>query len=160
MYFRKCRLLSNTTPIFLADTDGFVSWPRLNKLVFTCKMRMPGTVKCRPTVAYWVQIDDINVATELITRYYLTRHKSNAVLMLSQRLRRWPDIEPTSNKCTMFERKASCSPANTRHLYNIYTTSAQRFRRWSNIAWSHTNVLCLLSVNTSFWGQAFSKSPQ
>ena len=24
-------------------------------------------------------------------------------------------------------------PANTKHLYNIYTTSAQRLRRWSNI---------------------------
>ena len=34
-------------------------------------MRMPGTVKCRPAVAYWVQIDGINIATELITRYYL-----------------------------------------------------------------------------------------
>ena len=41
------------------------------KLVFNCKMRVPGTVKCRPTVAYWVQIDGINIATELITRYYL-----------------------------------------------------------------------------------------
>ena len=38
---------------------------------FSCKTRMPGTVKCRPTVAYWVQIDGINIATELITRYYL-----------------------------------------------------------------------------------------
>ena len=38
-------------------------------------------------------------------------------------------------------------PANTRHLYNIYTTSAQRLRRWSNIASSHTNVLCLLGVH-------------
>ena len=26
------------------------------------------------------------------------------------------------------------NPANTRHLYNIYTTSAQRLRRWSIIA--------------------------
>ena len=34
------------------------------------KMRMPGTVKCRPTIAYWVQIDGINIATELITRKY------------------------------------------------------------------------------------------
>ena len=34
-------------------------------------MRMPGTVKWRPTVANWVQIDGINIATELITRYYL-----------------------------------------------------------------------------------------
>ena len=24
-------------------------------------------------------------------------------------------------------------PANTNHLYTIYTTSAQRLRRWSNI---------------------------
>ena len=38
---------------------------------FNCKTRMPGTVKCRPTVAYWVQIDGINIATELITRYCL-----------------------------------------------------------------------------------------
>ena len=89
-----------------------------------------------------------------------TRHWSNAVLMLGQSLRRWPNIEPTLNKCTMFERKSSCRTANTRHLYNIYTTSPQRFRRWSNIAWSHTSVLCLLSVNTSFWGQAVSKSQQ
>ena len=39
--------------------------------------------------------------------------------MLGQRLRRWPNIEPTSDKCTMFERKSSC-PANARHLYDIY----------------------------------------
>ena len=31
--------------------------------------------------------------------------------MLGQRLRRWPNIEPTLDKCTMFERKSSC-PAN------------------------------------------------
>ena len=29
-------------------------------------MCMFGTVKCRPTVAYWVQIDGIIIATELI----------------------------------------------------------------------------------------------
>ena len=44
--------------------QGFKEW-------FNCKTRMPRTVKCRPTVAYWVQIDGINIATELITRYYL-----------------------------------------------------------------------------------------
>ena len=48
--------------------------------------------------------------------------------MLGQRLRRWPNIEPTSDKCTMFERKSSC-PANARHLYDIYAMSAQRLRR-------------------------------
>ena len=31
--------------------------------------------------------------------------------MLGQRLRRWPNIEPTLDKCTMFERKSFC-PAN------------------------------------------------
>ena len=39
--------------------------------------------------------------------------------MLGQRLRRWPNIEPTLDKFTMFERKSSC-PANARHLYDIY----------------------------------------
>ena len=38
--------------------------------------------------------------------------------MLGQRLRRWPNIERTLDKCTMFERKSSC-PANARHLYDI-----------------------------------------
>ena len=37
---------------------------------YNCKTRMPGTVKSRPTVAYWVQIDGINIATELIKKYY------------------------------------------------------------------------------------------
>ena len=45
--------------------------------------------------------------------------------MLGQRLRRWPNIEPTLDKCTMFERKSSC-PANARHLYDIYAMPAQR----------------------------------
>ena len=43
-----------------------------------------------------------------------------------------------------------CPPAQQKHFYNIYTTSAQRLRHWSNIVSSHTNVLCLLGVNTSF----------
>ena len=64
--------------------------------------------------------------------------------MLGQRLRRWLNIEPTLDKCTMFERKSSW-PANARHLYDIYAMSAQRLRRWSNIASSHTNVLYFLS---------------
>ena len=44
--------------------------------------------------------------------------------MLGQRLRRWPNIEPPLDKCTMFERKS----------YDIYAMSAERLRRWSNIA--------------------------
>ena len=49
-----------------------------------------------------------------------TRHSPNAV-------------EPTLEKCTMFERKSSC-PANTTHLYDMYTMSAQRLRLLPNIA--------------------------
>ena len=36
--------------------------------------------------------------------------------MLGQRLRRWPNIEPTLNKCTMFERKSSCSSQQTQDI--------------------------------------------
>ena len=46
--------------------------------------------------------------------------------MLGQRLRCWPNIEPTLDKCTMFERKSSC-PANARHLYDIYAITANVF---------------------------------
>ena len=60
------------------------------------------------------------------------RHSLNAVIMLDQRLRRWSNIEPTVEKCTMSEGKSSC-PAKTRPLYNIYTTSAKRLRRLPNI---------------------------
>ena len=74
--------------------------------------------------------------------------------MLGQRLRRWLNIEPTLHKCTMFERKSSF-PANTKHLYNIYTTSAQRLRRWSNIVQSHTNVLCSQGVGTRMGSTCF-----
>ena len=74
--------------------------------------------------------------------------------MLGQRLRRWPNIEPTLHKCTMFERKSSF-PANTKHLYNIYTTSVQRLRRWSNIVQSHPNVLCSQGVGTRMGSTCF-----
>ena len=36
--------------------------------------------------------------------------------MLGLRLRRWPDIEPTLNKCTMFERMSSCSSQQTQDI--------------------------------------------
>ena len=65
-----------------------------------------------------------------------TRHTANAVLMLAQRLQRWPNIEQVLEKCTMFERKSS-RPANTTDLYNIYTMLVQRLRRWASIVKSH-----------------------
>ena len=60
---------------FISNSQQNVAMPDSKhanvKESFSFKTRMPGTVKCRPTVAYWVQIDSINIATELITRYYL-----------------------------------------------------------------------------------------
>ena len=50
-----------------------------------------------------------------------TRHSPNAVLMLGQRLRRWPNIEPTLEKCTMFERNP---PAQ--QTQNIWVENANR----------------------------------
>ena len=54
-----------------------------------------------------------------------TSNSPNAVLMLGKRLRRWSNIEPKVEKYTIFQGKSSC-PANTKHLYTIYTTSAER----------------------------------
>ena len=65
LLFNISRLISQLCSYFASQLLWIV------KKSFNCKIRMPGTVKCRPTVAYWVQIDGINIATELITRYYL-----------------------------------------------------------------------------------------
>ena len=68
----KIRTLSLKFKVWSSNSDVWSSKSvRSLKEWFNCKTRMPGTVKCRPTVAYWVQIDGINIATELITRYYL-----------------------------------------------------------------------------------------
>ena len=100
---------------------------------FSFKTRMPGTVKCRQTGAYWVHIDGINIATELITRYYSNETLIQCCFNVRPTSATLAQHWPTLDKCTMFERKSSC-PANARHLYDIYAMSSQRLRRWSNIA--------------------------
>ena len=59
----------------------------------------------------------------------------------------------------MFERKSSC-PANTKHLYNIYTTSAQRLKRWSKTLYKVRQMCCVHWVWVQAWGQPVSKYPQ
>ena len=54
----------------------------------------------------------------------------------------------------MFERKSSC-PANTRHLYNIYTTTAQRLRRWSKIAYKVIQMFCVYWVSIQLGSSSF-----
>ena len=81
----------NSFQILLIDDTYYL------KELFNCKMRMPGTVKCRPTVAYWVQIDGINIATELITRYHLNgtliQCCFNARLTSATLAQHWTNIE-------------------------------------------------------------------
>ena len=78
--------------------------------------------------------------------------------MLGQRLRRWPNIEPTLNKCTMFKRKSSC-PANTRHLYNIIQRRPNVFDVGPTLH-EVIQMFCVYWVSIQAWGQAVSKSPQ
>ena len=49
-----------------------------------------------------------------------TSHSPNAVLMLGKRLRRWPKIESTLEKCTMFERKFSAQQTQNICIAFIY----------------------------------------
>ena len=77
--------------------------------------------------------------------------------MLGQRLRRWPNIEPTLDKCTMFERKSSC-PANARHLYDIYAMSAQRLRRCPTLH-KVIQMFCVYWVTIQTWGSSSFQIP-
>ena len=57
---------------------------------YSCEMRMCGTVKCRPTLAY--RVHSINIRLNWLQDTTPTRNRPNAVLMLYQRLRRWPTL--------------------------------------------------------------------
>ena len=75
--------------------------------------------------------------------------------MPGQRLRRWPNIEPTLNKCTMFE-KSPPAPTNTRHLYNIYTTWANVFNVGQTLH-KVIQMFCVYwDVNTNLGSSSFN----
>ena len=59
-------------------------------------------------VAYRIQADALISATKLITRYYSNETLPQCCFKFDQRLRHWPNIEPTLAECTMFEEKLSC----------------------------------------------------
>ena len=80
--------------------------------------------------------------------------------MLGQRLRRWPNIEPTLNKCTMFERKSSAAQQTQDICITFIQCRPNVFEVGPTLHEVIQMFLCFLSVNTSFWGQAVSKSPQ
>ena len=60
--------------------------------------------------------------SSLITRLDTTptKHSPNAVLMLSQRLRRWLNIEPTLEKCTMFARMSFCLDTHRTNTVSVF----------------------------------------
>ena len=99
-----------------------------------CKMRMPGTVKCRPTVAYWVQIDGNNIDTEQITIYYLNE-TLNQHWINAQRLRESPPAQHTQDICITFiqRRPNVCDVGPTLHkviqMFCIYWVSTQAWVR-------------------------------
>ena len=70
-------------------------------------MRMCGMVKCRPTLAYRVYFDGINISDRTDYKILLQREiGSNAVLILDQRLRRWPTLNQHLEECALLAGKA------------------------------------------------------
>ena len=77
--------------------------------------------KCQVRAGLGPRLLWVNIATELITRYYSNETLIQCCFNVRQTSVMLAQIEPTLDKSTMFERKSSY-PANTKHLYNIYTT--------------------------------------
>ena len=80
-------LLNFGLPLF----SYFLFWKCMSEIKdsYSFETRMCGTVKCRPTLAYRVHFDSINISDCTTTP---TRNWPNAVLMLDQCLRRWPTL--------------------------------------------------------------------
>ena len=90
-------------------------------------MRMLGTVECRPTVAYGVQIDGINIATELIR--LLKRDIDPIARPTSVTLaQHWANIGYMYKKIVLLSSKQKKNLYN--YLYNVGPTSSS----WFNIA--------------------------
>ena len=71
------------------------------------------------------------------------RHSPNAVLMSGQRLRRWPDIKPTLEKCTIFVGK---SPAQlTQNICITFIPALYKVIQMFYVYW----------VSIQAWGQRF-----
>ena len=67
---------------------------------------MCGTVKCRPTLAYRVHFDGINITTELITRYYSNEKLARCCFNVRPTSATWADIKPTFGECAVLAGKA------------------------------------------------------
>ena len=132
-----------------------VSWRPEFEESFNSKMRMPGTVKCRPTVAYWVQIDGINIATELITRYYLNETLIQCCF----------NVRSTSATLAQHWINLQClreSPP-TQQTQNICITFIQRWPNVFDVCPTLHKVIqmfCVYWVSIQARGHAVSTSPQ
>ena len=69
--------------------------------------------------------------------------------MLGKRLRRWPNIEPTLKKCTMFERNSSC-PANTSICIKFVQRRPNVF---GPTLYKVIQMFCFHRASVQAWGQ-------
>ena len=76
--------------------------------------------------------------------------------MLGQRLRRWPNIEPILNKCTMFERK-SCP---SKHKTFVFITFIHRRPNVFDVGPTLHKVIQMFcvywDVNINLWSSSFN----
>ena len=69
-------------------------------------MGLRGLVRCRPTLAQRVHFDCINIATELITRYYSNEKSAQCCFNVRPTSATLADIKPTSGECAVLAWKA------------------------------------------------------
>ena len=80
---------------------------------------MRGTVTCKLTVADSYRLTAYMSATKLITKYYSNETLTQCFLMLDQRLRRWPKVEPTLAECTMFKKNNKVTQLRARAIKEL-----------------------------------------
>ena len=77
--------------------------------------------------------------------------------MLGQRLQHLPNIEPTLNKCTMFEKKSSC-PANKRHCITLIQCLPNVFEVGPTLH-KVIQMFCVYWVTIQAWGSSSFQIP-
>ena len=68
---------------------------------YSFEMCICGTVKCRPTLAYRVHFDSINIRTELITRYYSNEKLAQCCFNVRPTSATLADIKLTFGECAV-----------------------------------------------------------
>ena len=107
--------------LMLLCVSFFTRWFRLrhshssDPLLYPVFVAFTLTVDAKPPVIprmclLWSRVYalDLQYTVGVQVDTHPTRHSPNAILMLDQRLWRWPNSEPTLEECIMFEGKSLC----------------------------------------------------